>query len=124
MMKDKILEYIRETYNAEVEYLWASTPENGALRNPNNGKWFAVLIGNLPKYKLGVKSDETSDVLNLKCDPMLTCSFVDDKRIFKGYHMNKEHWISVLLDGSVAFDGICMLVNMSYELIEGKGIKR
>ncbi len=119
-MKYKMLEYIEKVYNVQIEYLWTSTPANGAFRNHRNGKWFAVLLGDLPKSKLGLKSDEKADVLNLKCDPMLNFSFVDNERIFKGYHMNKEHWISVLLDGSVSFDELRMLVDMSYELINSK----
>lgn len=119
-MKAEILEYIKDFYGVEVEYLWESTPENGALRNPNNKKWFGVILGSLPKSKLGVKSKETSDVINLKCDPVFTYAVVDNIRIFPGFHMNKEHWISVLLDGTVPIDQIKMLIDMSYELVNTK----
>lgn len=119
-MKERLLEHIEKAYKTQIEYLWASTPANGVLRNPRNGKWFAVLLGELPMSRLGVKSDKKTDVLNLKCDPMLSFSFVDNEKIFKGYHMNKEHWISVLLDGSVPFDTLLILVNMSYELVDSK----
>ncbi len=119
-MLARILEYTKERYKVEPEYLWVSTPQNGALRNPRNGKWFAVIIGGLAKSKLGLASDHKVTVLNLKCDPMLTFSFVDNERIFRGYHMNKEHWISVLLDGSVSMEELRMLVDMSYELVDRK----
>lgn len=119
-MTHRILDYIEKIYNVVPEYLWLSTPANGALRNPRNGKWFAVLLGDLPKCKLGLPTDIKADVLNLKCDPMLTFTFVDNERIFRGYHMNKEHWVSVLLDGSVSFDELRMLVDMSYELVNSK----
>ena len=123
-MTGKILEYIKDYYGVEVEYLWESTPENGVLRNPNNKKWFAVLLGSLPKSKLGVNSDEKADVLNLKCDPLFTFTVVDNARIFAGFHMSKEHWISVLLDGSVDIDELKMLVDMSYEIVNKKGRKK
>lgn len=119
-MKEYIIDFIKDTYRVTPEYLWSSTPDNVAFRNPNNGKWFAVLIGNLSKEKLGIKSVDKVNILNLKCHPMLTFSFVDNKRIFKGFHMNKEHWISVLLDKSVPQDELKMLVAMSYELVESK----
>ena len=48
-MKTEILRYIKDFYGVEVEYLWESSPENGALRIPNNKKWFAVLLGSLSK---------------------------------------------------------------------------
>ncbi len=119
-MLARIFEYVKEKYGVLPEYLWESTPENGALRNSRRGKWFAVFISDLSKRKLGLPNDEKVTVLNLKCDPMLTFSFVDDERIFRGYHMNKEHWISVLLDGSVPFEELCALVDMSYNIIDGK----
>jgi predicted DNA-binding protein (MmcQ/YjbR family) len=34
--------------------------------------------------------------------------------------MNKEHWISVLLDGSVSEEEITFLINMSYMLVDKK----
>lgn len=123
-MKTEILRYIKDFYGIEVEYLWESSPENGALRNPNNKKWFAVLLGSLPKNKFGIKSHEKADVLNLKCDPLFTFTIVDNIRIFPGYHMNKEHWISVLLDGSVELEELKMLVDMSFELVNRKKNKR
>lgn len=123
-MKTEILRYIKDFYGVEVEYLWETSPENGALRNPNNKKWFAVLLGSLPKNKFGIKSHEKADVLNLKCDPLFTFTIVDNIRIFPGYHMNKEHWISVLLDGSVELEELKMLVDMSFELVNRKKSKR
>ncbi len=123
-MKTEILRYIKDFYGVEVEYLWETSPENGALRNPNNKKWFAVLLGSLPKNKFGIKSHEKADVLNLKCDPLFTFTIVDNIRIFPGYHMNKEHWISVLLDGSVELEELKMLVDMSFELVNRKKNKR
>ncbi|MBQ7999658.1 MAG: MmcQ/YjbR family DNA-binding protein [Ruminococcus sp.] len=123
-MTQQILEYIRDTYGAEPEYLWRATPTNAALRNNCTGKWFAALIGNLPLSKLGVKTDKRADVLNLKCDPMISFTLVDNERIFAGYHMNKEHWISVRLDGCVPVDELKALVDMSYEIVDNKGKAR
>lgn len=123
-MTQQILSYIKETYGVEPEYLWASTPDNAALRNRRNNKWFAALLKALPKQKLGIKSDEKADVLNLKCDPMLSFAVVDNVRIFPGFHMNKEHWISVLLDGLVDLEELKALVDMSYEIVDSKSKKR
>ena len=63
---------------------------------------------------------ELIDVVNLKCDPILTGSLRSDKGIFPAYHMNKSNWISVALDGSVSADKIKMLLDMSYELTSPK----
>lgn len=116
-MTEEILEYIRDAYGVEPEYLWSATPTNAALRNSKNGKWFGVLLGGLDKSKLAAGLSGKADVLNLKCDPMLSFSLIDGVRIFPGYHMNKEHWISVLLDGSLESEELRMLVDISYELV-------
>lgn len=120
-MTQQILEYIRDTYGAQPEYLWRATPTNAALRNSRTGKWFAALIGALPLSKLGLHTEDRADVLNLKCDPMLSYTLIDNERIFAGYHMNKEHWISVRLDGCVPIDELKALVDMSYALVNKKG---
>lgn len=36
--------------------------------------------------------------------------------ILPAYHMNKEHWITILLDGTVSKEKICELIDISYEL--------
>jgi predicted DNA-binding protein (MmcQ/YjbR family) len=56
--------------------------------------------------------------INLKCDPAKAlelreiCPFV-----IPGYHMNKKHWNTVLLDGSLPNDLIISMLDHSYELV-------
>ena len=50
------------------------------------------------------------------CDSILLGSLLDEKGFFPAYHMNKENWITVSLNGSVADDKIKMLIDMSFEL--------
>jgi predicted DNA-binding protein (MmcQ/YjbR family) len=49
---------------------------------------------------------------------------VNNEGVFKAYHMNKEHWISVLLDGSVSEEEIAFLINMSYTLVDKNNRKK
>ena len=69
----------------------------------------------VPRIKLGLEGSEPLDVVNLKCDPILIGSLRTESGIFSAYHMNKESWISVALDGSVPDDQIKMLLDMSYD---------
>ena len=66
--------------------------------------------------KLGLEEDKTVDVLNIKCDPMMIGSLRMKERFFPAYHMNKENWISILLDGTVSADEIKPLLELSYQL--------
>lgn len=122
-MTKQVFDYIRNTFQVEPEFLWAGSPDAAAFRNKRNKKWFAAFLGKTSKRKLGIDSDETVDIINLKCDPLMSFSVVDRKRIFPGYHMNKEHWISVLLDGSVPMEELQFLIGNSYELIDMKARK-
>ena len=41
---------------------------------------------------------------------------VDNKSIFPAWHMNKKHWITIILDGSMPLDEIFKFIDRSYEL--------
>lgn len=60
------------------------------------------------------------DVVNLKCDKELVVSLQKEHGIFKAYHMNKENWVTVGLDGIVSDEKLKSLVRMSYYLASGK----
>ena len=55
-------------------------------------------------------------MLNLKCDPLLSDGICDGVTVFPAYHMNKRHWISVVLDEDPDLTGIMALVSVSYRL--------
>ena len=54
------------------------------------------------KSKLGLDGDGTVDVLDVKCDPEMTGMIIQTYGFLPGYHMNKQYWITILLDGSVS----------------------
>lgn len=55
---------------------------------------------------------------NLKCDPQRAVELRDEHAsIVPGYHMNKRHWNTVLLDGSLPSDLVEQLIAHSYQLV-------
>ncbi len=68
------------------------------------------------KNKLGIDSDDRVDILDVKCDPILIGSLIQNEGYFPAYHMNKTHWITILLDGSVPKEEIFNLIDLSYDL--------
>jgi len=110
----QVVEYIKERYETEPEFLWAKS-NNAVFRNKDNKKWYGALL-NIQKNKLGLLGEEYINILDLKCDPMLKNSIIDMKRYFPGYHMNKEHWITIILDGTVPIEDILYFIDLSYEL--------
>ena len=66
-----------------------------------NGKWYAVVMS-VEKYKLGLEGNEFVDIMDVKCDPEMTSMIIQTFGFLPGYHMNKQHWITILLDCSVS----------------------
>jgi predicted DNA-binding protein (MmcQ/YjbR family) len=59
--------------------------------------------------------------INLKCDPALALELRErHPSVIPGYHMNKKHWNTVLLDGSVPDKEVFSWIDHSYDLITGK----
>ena len=94
-----IINYIQNHYGVSPEYLWQDTPNVCVFRHQRNRKWFAVVMNDIPAAKLGLKENKSLNLINLKCTPELAkMILIDHKNIFPAYHMNKKHWISVVLD--------------------------
>ena len=115
MNKTELQKYIAEAYSTVPDFPWESTPDAAVYRHENNRKWFALVM-TIPKTRLGIRSDGMVDIVNLKCDPLLVGSLRSEPGIFPAYHMNKDKWLSVALDGSADDEQIKMLLDMSFEL--------
>lgn len=115
MNKTELQKYIAEAYSTAPDFPWESTPDAAVYRHENNRKWFALVM-TIPKARLGIRSDGMIDIVNLKCDPLLVGSLRSEPGIFPAYHMNKDKWLSVALDGSADDEQIKMLLDMSFEL--------
>ncbi|WP_242861714.1 MmcQ/YjbR family DNA-binding protein [Bittarella massiliensis (ex Durand et al. 2017)] len=114
-----VLERARARYGTEPETLWARFPNHLALRHRENRRWYALLM-EVPARSLGLPGEGRVDILNVKCDPLLVGSLRRERGILPAYHMDKDHWISVLLDGSVPWEQLTDLLEMSYRLTQGR----
>ena len=71
-----------------------------------------------------VSEDETPLRINLKCDPEEAQILRGmHKSIIPGYHMNKEHWNTIILDESSPDRLIYKMIDDSYKLV-AKGFKK
>ena len=109
--------------NADVDRPWMKYPSYKVFRHAANRKWFALIM-DVQKDKLGLPETGVIDIVNLKCDPILVGTLRNDIGIFPAYHMNKDNWISVALDGSVPEDKVRMLLDISYELTAPKSKRK
>ena len=121
--RGRITQYIQATFGTEAEYLWADSPGNAVFRHPASKKWYAAMMRVLPE-KLGLPSGESLDIMDIKCDTIMIGSLLSTEGFFPAYHMNKNHWISIVLDGSVSDDQIIPLLELSYDSVAPKRRKK
>lgn len=112
--QERIMRHIEERYGSEPEHLWAQYPDYVVYRHSASRKWYAVFL-TVPKDKLGFEGTDPVCVLDIKCSPLMIGSLLSEKGFLPAYHMNKNHWISVLMDGQVADDQIFSLLEFSYD---------
>ena len=115
MNRQELAVYLTDTYDTAGEHLFTKYPSFLVFRHNGNKKWFSVIM-DIPRKNLGLTGEGQTQVVNLKCDTRLIGSFREEPGIFPGWHMNKAHWLSVALDGSVEDEKIRFLVDMSYKL--------
>lgn len=70
----------------------------------------------IPERYVGRPGRATLDVVNVKCDPIMIGSLRSEPGFFPAYHMNKEKWITVSLDGRVPDGQIKWLLDLSFAL--------
>ena len=118
MKKQKFLEYCLDTYGTSPDYPFDEDFETAVLRHGDNRKWYALVM-RISRRKFGFDSDEVIDVVNLKLPTEMFGSFGAADGVYPAYHMNKLHWISVLLPDAPE-DVVKFLVNVSFEATRTK----
>lgn len=111
----KVIDYAREKYGDELEFLWERYPDAAVLRRKDNKKWYALFM-TISKTKLGLDSGEPVEIIDLRFDADELQKTVDGVKYFPGYHMNKKHWITICLNGSVPIENILNCLDNSYKL--------
>ena len=121
MTKQELFEYCLDTYGTSPDYPFDEDFETAVLRHADNRKWYAIVM-RVSRRKFGFDNDEVIDVINLKLPTEMFGSFGADEGVYPAYHMNKLHWISVLLSDAPD-ETVKFLINVSFEATEKKRIK-
>lgn len=114
----EVINYVKEKYNDELEFLWEKFQDNAIWRNKQNNKWYGLIL-TLSERKLGIESDKIVEIIDLRYQKDKIESIVDMNKIFPGYHMNKNNWIAIRLDESLDKKEIFDLIDNSYNLSIG-----
>ena len=111
----EIIDYVKNKYGDELEFLWEKSPKNAVIRRESSNKWYAVIL-TISKRKLNLDSDKIIEVINLHNIAEEIEKLIDNKKYFPAYHMNKKYWCTICLDGTVELKEIYKLIDISYEL--------
>lgn len=114
MDRQMVFDYINKKYRTLPEYPWRRYDSNAVFRHADNRKWFALVM-DVQGDKLGLSVSDYVNVINLKIDDLfLRDMLIREDGIMPAYHMNKLHWITVLLDGTVPDEKVFDLIDMSF----------
>ena len=121
MTKQEFFEYCLCAHGTRPDYPFEEDFETAVMRHADTRKWYAIAM-RVPRRKFGFggeQGNEGIDVVNLKLPTEMFGSFGADVGVYPAYHMNKLHWISVLLPDAPE-DVVKFLVSVSYEATKGK----
>ena len=132
-LREKYAHFLETEFNCKPDFPWAASKDSSesksslkserfsdyAVYRCPNQKWFALVM-NITYKNLGFENDEKVFVVNLKAPSDKMAKIIDNKSVFPAYHMNKKHWITVLLTDVTDFENLCELTKQSFELVSGK----
>ena len=123
-LREEVFRYVKKKYNSEIEYLWARFPTYAVFRHVDNKKWYGLVM-DIPRSRLGLPGEDIVDVLNVKLDdPLLRDLLIQQDGYFPGYHITRRNWVSILLDGSVSMQDICLQIENSYRTTASQQTKK
>lgn len=112
---ERVIDYVRQKYGDELEFLWEKFDDNAIFRRKDSQKWYGAVLTTSRK-KLGLKTDELVEIIDLRISPEKMESLLKNGAYYPGWHMNKKHWFSVILDGSVSDEELFARIDESYAL--------
>ena len=119
MTGQELTDYIFDAFSVEPDYPFPRDDVTCVFRHTDNRKWFGIMM-KIPYRTLGMNRDGETDIVNIKCDPVLMGTLRGKPGFRPAYHMNKDKWITILLDGSAGREEITALVDMSFRMTETK----
>ena len=106
MDKEEIIKYCLTLEDTFKDCPFPNDFESVTMKHGKNIKWFALIMNVNDKLYLNVKTDSNySDILRN------TYNY-----IIPAYHMNKEHWNTIIVDEKADWSLVKELIEQSYQL--------
>ena len=116
-MKLRLMEYCERKFGTEPEAPWEDSPDAYTFKTAKRNKWYALFM-TIPYKCLGLAAKGTLDVVNIKLPPEKILDLMDRVHFYPAYHMNKKHWITIVLDKEADEPLVQQLLEESYGLVE------
>ncbi|MBE6171512.1 MmcQ/YjbR family DNA-binding protein [Enterococcus mundtii] len=117
-LTDKLVDFAATLEAVQIDHPFGKFPDYIVFRHQSTGKWFGLIVS-VEKDKLGIEGEGQVPLVNVKADPEIISILKKSKGYYPAYHMNKNHWISVALNGAVAEKQLFYLLKESYDLTNG-----
>lgn len=114
-----IIQFVRNTYGDEPEYLWQKFPDNAVWRRKDNNKWYGIIL-TVSGRKIGLANNEIAEILDLRMPPQDAETILAQKNHYPGWHMNKKSWYTIVLNGSISDEELQEKIAKSYALAAHK----
>ena len=108
MTREEVLKFVDNMAGAKYDFPFEGDFYSAVLRRSDSGKWFGIVIRAPENYFLRYEAEvpEEKAVLCLKYRG----------KILPAYHMNKKHWISVVLQSDVPQEETEKLLELAFEV--------
>ncbi|WPC09321.1 MmcQ/YjbR family DNA-binding protein [Globicatella sp. PHS-GS-PNBC-21-1553] len=116
--RERVFDFVRAELNTKLETPWAKHPEFYVMKTANRQKWYGLMM-RISYQLLDPQQSGIVDVLNLKAPPLKIVDLIDYQTFYPAYHMNKKHWVTVVVDEKINLKQLQALIRQSYQLVEG-----
>lgn len=110
---NRLAQKIYEKYGDVPCFPWDKFAGYGVFKNPENNKWYALVM-NIDFAKLDQNCCGETEAVNLKVNADKIPDLITHKGFYSAYHMNKKNWITIVLDDSITDDVLFELLDESH----------
>lgn len=115
----RAIEFVRDQYQDELEFLWPKFPANGVWRRKDNRKWYGAIL-TVAGTKLGLDTDRILEIIDLRMKPDDAQDILSREHYYPGWHMNKKSWYTIVLNDTIKDEELKQRIRESYQLAKKK----
>ena len=114
----RLAEHLKERYGEEADHPFRKALECAVFRYQENSKWYGLIM-RVEKKKIYPKdrSEEKIEILDLKVLPSKREEYLGIKGVFLPYHMNKNNWLTLVLDDTLSDEILWKMIEESRDIV-------